>query len=250
MKKHKLLLLYALVCFVLLSGCSVNITRDNAAEDINDSSLSLDGYITADGARAILQNWIDNHPFQLGAEIEPDEYLTSGEVQGEDYTFNGSEYYRFYLSIIRLGVAEILVHKETGNIFHLKSPYSSIGFGLIDDWYNKDHADINEGFDGAGKDVLEMSDDELTDYVIRNAPEVNERMNMRGGGNLKLIVIENIREDIPNESKCREVWLVWDIGGDDYDIMIIYAVGGSGAVYQYDPDAGWTWVDPQFNPYE
>jgi hypothetical protein len=115
---------------------------------------------------------------------------------------------------------------------------------LTGDWeYVFGGENYDEGFDGAGKDILEMSDDELIGYVIGNAPEVSERMNMLGGANLKLVVIENIREDIPNEGKCREVWLVWDIGGDDYDIMIIYAVGGSGRVYEYDSnDGGWNIV--------
>ena len=63
--------------------------------------------------------------------------MLSGEKHGEDYSY---EFYRFYLSIVRLGVAEILVDKETGALFHFDSPYSSVGFAPIDDWYNADHA--------------------------------------------------------------------------------------------------------------
>ena len=99
-----------------------------------DDENYYDGY---DEAKAILQSWVDSHPFQLGAEIEHNNNLLPSEAQGEDYS---DEFYRFYLAIIRLGVAEILVHKETGALFHLDSPYNSVGFGPIDDWYNKDHA--------------------------------------------------------------------------------------------------------------
>jgi len=77
---------------------------------------------------------VDTHPFQLGSELEPD---------SDDFNYDGEEYYRFYLSImsiIRLGVAEILVHIETGMIYHFDSPYSTGGFEPINDWYNRDHA--------------------------------------------------------------------------------------------------------------
>ena len=500
--KFFLLFILFLITAFIFAGCNVNIAGNNAAEDINDSSLYLrsepdetvqpespvipDDYITAGEARAILQDWVDSHPFQLGAEIEPDEYLPSGEVQGEEYTFEGGEYYRFYLGITRLGVAEILVHKETGNLFHLESPYSSVGFAPIDDWYNKDHAagtdglndddpafgllnslapvyytlvgvysddkgwadaydELGEAADGVflyivpygtglfgtpgeeygfvwwdkdefnmngeispyslenngniltvwnfyffaglkfqkkdeipdsvpalykevnlqsgnpgylwadfpavfggwdnlmqddygdfsgyllevvpeaqeyinmgmsalvtgetveaggfpacmtvelgmnhadqfvrekhyaitpdggvlqldwltggweyifggeyyeegpegAPDILDMSDAQLKNYLIGNAPEISERMNMRGGENLRLIVLENIREDIPGESRCREIRLVSDGGGDAYDIVIIYAVGGSGAIYE-DTLNGWVEVDPSYHPY-
>jgi hypothetical protein len=112
-------------------------TEDTKADKKKDPPSTVETYITDHEARSILQTWVDSHPFQLGAEIDPDEYLLPGEKQGEDYS---DEFYRFYLSITRLGVAEILVHKETGELFHLDSPYSSVGFGPIDDWYNKDHA--------------------------------------------------------------------------------------------------------------
>ena len=96
--------------------------------------------ITPLEARGIVQTWLENHPFQLGAILVRDENLFYDEIQGEDYEKDGEEYYLFYVSIIRLGVASILVHNETGELFHLDSPYNSVGFASIDDWYESDHA--------------------------------------------------------------------------------------------------------------
>ena len=86
-------------------------------------------------ARGLLLLWFDSHPFQLGAAIEP-EY--------DEYTYNGNDFYRFNLSIIRLGGAEILVQKDTGKIYHLTSPGDSVGFVLADEWYTKDHDFFND----------------------------------------------------------------------------------------------------------
>ena len=86
--------------------------------------------ISAGEARAILQAWVDSHPFQLGSVLEP---------ESDVYALDGITYYRFELSIIKLGVAQILVNEKTGEMFHLTSPYSSVGFAPIDDWYNLDH---------------------------------------------------------------------------------------------------------------
>ena len=168
MKKIFVLLLVLLVSITLMAGCgggdNTQAPAPDATEDAAEgtkedtsggdseqtytpdaaagSTADMQGggvttNITANEARAILQSWVDSHPFQLGAQINPDEALPLGEKQGEDYS---NECYRFYLGITRLGVAEILVHKETGALFHLDSPYSSVGFVPIDDWYNKDHA--------------------------------------------------------------------------------------------------------------
>ena len=90
------------------------------------------GAITSRAARAAVQNWVDSHPFQLGSILE---------LESDGYTLDGITYYRFYLGIIRLGVAEILVNEKTGDMFHLTSPYSTVGFAPIDDWYSTDHAD-------------------------------------------------------------------------------------------------------------
>jgi len=87
--------------------------------------------VNVDEARSTLQVWVDSHPFQLGSNLEP---------ENDTYIIDGVEYFRFYLSIVRLGVAEILVNQETGAFFHLASPYSSSGFEPLDDWYNKHHS--------------------------------------------------------------------------------------------------------------
>ena len=90
------------------------------------------GAITSQEAREALQNWVDSHPFQLGSTLEP---------ESDVYALDGITYYRFYIGIIRLGIAEILVNEKTGEMFHLTSPYSTVGFAPIDDWYSTDHAD-------------------------------------------------------------------------------------------------------------
>ena len=98
-------------------------------------------HITLQEARSALQAWVDNHPFQMGGELEP---------ESDNYVLDGVEYYRFYIGIIRLGVAEILVNQETGEIYHFNSPYSTGGFQPIDNWYNQDHAAGAAAVSGAG----------------------------------------------------------------------------------------------------
>ena len=108
------------------------LTRMMFADKRIEFSIAGTGVaITSEDARKALQNWVDSHPFQLGSELEP---------ESDVYTLDGITYYRFYLSIIRLGVAEILVNDKTGEMFHLTSPYSTVGFAPIDDWYRTDHA--------------------------------------------------------------------------------------------------------------
>ena len=82
-------------------------------------------------AGLILQAWVESHPFQLGSELDP---------SSDGYSIGGDGYYRFKLSIIKLGVAEILVNDETGKLYHLSPPTSSAAFEPIDDWYNREHA--------------------------------------------------------------------------------------------------------------
>jgi hypothetical protein len=151
-KKIIVLLLVLSVSVSLLTGCGggnkkqastagskTSIPGDVAAGGIDDMPVEeVEINYTADEAREILQAWVDSHPFNLGAAIVPDEQLMSGEKQGEDWD---ERMYTFYLGITRLGVAEIFVHKETGALYHYDSPYSSVGFTAIDNWYNKDHAE-------------------------------------------------------------------------------------------------------------
>ena len=150
MKKTIMLLLVLILSITLLVGCgSINIgppvtptvasgteqpdtpiaTTEQAESP--DPEIAKD-FITSDAARALLQSWVDSHPFQLGSVLEP---------ECDEFFVDGVEYYRFVLSIIGLGKAEILVHKETGEIFHFDSPYSTQGFEPVDDWYNRDHAE-------------------------------------------------------------------------------------------------------------
>ena len=150
MKKTTALLLF--LCMALLAGCDSGDSIQSAAASISAPSdapiatpvisptaatattapwPSPTETTAKDEAKALLQAWADSHPFQLGSEIEP---------ESDDHVVDGKEYYRFYLGIIRLGVAEILVDKETGELFHFTSPYATVGFAPIDEWYAKDHA--------------------------------------------------------------------------------------------------------------
>ena len=128
MKKLIASLFAIIVIIALFAGCGGMNTEAKPGMETEPKPEST---ITADEARAILKTWADEHPFQLGSEIEPG---------NDEHTVDGVEYYRFYLGITRLGVAEILVHKETGEIFHLTSPYNDVGFEPVDDWYNREHA--------------------------------------------------------------------------------------------------------------
>ena len=83
-------------------------------------------------ARAVLQAWVESHPFQLGAVLEE---------ESSAYQLDGIGYYRFTLSIIRFSGVDILVNQKTGDIFHLESPLSNSGFEPINDWYNREHAE-------------------------------------------------------------------------------------------------------------
>ena len=94
------------------------------------SPTAANAYITVDEARVILQAWVDGHPFQFSSSLGP---------ESDDHIANGVEYYRFYLAIERFGVAEILVHKETSEIYHLISP-GSTSLEPLDDYYNREHS--------------------------------------------------------------------------------------------------------------
>jgi len=101
----------------------------NDTPDDTSADTPTDNYITEEEARDILQTWIDTHPFQLGSNLEPGR---------EDHVVKGVEYYLFYLGIERFGVAGVLVHKETGSLFHLSSPGNN-KFEPLDVWYSRDH---------------------------------------------------------------------------------------------------------------
>ncbi len=147
-----MIFIIVLLCIAALSGCGSpidepaapaaatgdkpDISRGEPAESTSEptsepDSEEPDTSLSVDKAREILEGWVDSHPFQLGAALED---------RSDDYTFDDVEYYRFYLGIVRLGVAEILVDKETGELFHLTSPYASVDFAPIDEWYSIDHA--------------------------------------------------------------------------------------------------------------
>jgi hypothetical protein len=136
MKKSFLLLLVIFLSISLITGCggSANnsqILSPEATRDNNKSSPSASQKnLTATEARAVLQAWVDSHPFQFVSELESGSY---------EHIFGGKEYYLFHLGIIRLGIVEILVQKETGELFHLSSPDNPI-FEPLDDWYEKERA--------------------------------------------------------------------------------------------------------------
>ena len=92
----------------------------------DDNASKLDP-LTADEARALLQVWMDSHPFLTSSELEP-EY-------GEQSLFFG-EFYSFCIEITLSGTLEVLVDKNSGELFHL----SSLGwheFEPLNDWYER-----------------------------------------------------------------------------------------------------------------
>ncbi len=147
--KRSIIFVIVLLCIALISGCGSPaeeqptapaaatgdkpvISRGESTGSTSEpDSEETEASLSVDEAREILQAWVDSHPFQLGAELE---------AGSDDYALDGAPYYRFYLGIVRLGVAEILVDKETGALFHLTSPYASVDFAPIDEWYSIDHA--------------------------------------------------------------------------------------------------------------
>ena len=103
--------------------------------------------LTRAAARENAQNWLDQHHFQFSAVLEQ---------VSDDYATNLGEYYRFYLGIERFGVAEILVNRKTGEMFHLTSPGNS-EFAPLDDWYNQYHRFFPEE-DGFGWQTITTID--------------------------------------------------------------------------------------------
>ena len=147
MKKTMILLLVFMLGITLLAGCSpaakepdsVSVPDTVASADSsggNDEQTSVpdastETTITSGEARTILQEWTDSHPFQLGSALEP---------ESDEQTVDGTAYYRFYLGVERFGVIEILVHKETGALFHYMSPGNTT-LEPLDDYYNREHKD-------------------------------------------------------------------------------------------------------------
>jgi len=107
----------------------VGIVWDGRTRTVNITSAAPGGAKSAIQARVILQGWVNSHAFQLGSELED---------KSDVHTAGGVEYYRFYLSITRFGIVEVLVNKETGELFHLESPGNPT-FEPLDDWYDRDH---------------------------------------------------------------------------------------------------------------
>jgi len=126
-KKYIILVLALILGITLLAGCDDG-KNEQIPEPIDPSTPET--LLIVDEAREILHAWVDSHPFQLSGSLEP---------ESDDHTVDGVEYYRFYLEIERFGVSEILVHKETGKLFHLISPGNTT-FEPLDDWYDKNHS--------------------------------------------------------------------------------------------------------------
>jgi hypothetical protein len=84
------------------------------------------GRMTAEEARVIIQTWVDNHPFYLGSNLEP-EYIE----YGDDYIFS--------IGIVRFGIVDVIVNSQTGELIHYSSPGHQFSEPL-NDWYNREHA--------------------------------------------------------------------------------------------------------------
>jgi len=108
---------------------TVMVYQLNPDFDPGSTPPVTDNFISEEEARGILQAWIDAHPFQLGSDLEP---------SSADMTVRGVEYYFYRLGVERFGVVEVLVQKETGELFHLSS-LGNRSFEPLDDWYNRDH---------------------------------------------------------------------------------------------------------------
>jgi len=65
--------------------------------------------LTAEEARELLQTWLDAHPFPLGGDID--------DTYDDSLVFEGVEYHTFYLGVVRFGLFDVYVHKETGELF-------------------------------------------------------------------------------------------------------------------------------------
>jgi len=117
---------FAALLLLCLTACNPTSTPESPG---SPPSAGETASLTETEARKAAQAWIDGNPFQFSAGLEP-EY--------DELTVDNADYYRFYLGIERFGVAEILVHKETGELFHFESPGCDI-FQPIDDWYYQNH---------------------------------------------------------------------------------------------------------------
>jgi hypothetical protein len=139
MKKLIAISLALIISITMITGCG-GVAKEPVGDSVSDSDIetgledegSIETYITYREAREALQTWVDGHPFQFVSELEPE--------SDDNHIVDGMEYYRFFLGIIRLGVIEILVDKETGEFFHFNSPGNNT-IEPLDDWYERERAE-------------------------------------------------------------------------------------------------------------
>ena len=147
MKRTMTLPLALILAVIMLPACSLlgnepaqgSMGGDSAGVDASTPEdrqplapdVSAETYIAADEARAMLQAWVENHPFQLGAALEP---------ESDEHSAGGKAYYRFYLGVVRFGIIEILADKETGALYHCASPGND-AFEPLDAYYEREHKD-------------------------------------------------------------------------------------------------------------
>jgi hypothetical protein len=103
-------------------------TLSYGTQDSSSGSANSKLMLTCDQARSVLQGWLYSNPFELGSDIEPG--CSDISLEGE----HGGDFHSFSVSITRFGNAEVLVNKDTGELYHNSSPGNDV-FQPLDDWY-------------------------------------------------------------------------------------------------------------------
>ena len=99
----------------------------------NNTQSETKTYLNADGAIKILSAWVEVHPFLWGG------FVNSYSFSYTECTIGGEEYYSTDISIYWYGCLEVLINRETGELFTYSSPEQE-AIKLLDDWYNEDYA--------------------------------------------------------------------------------------------------------------
>jgi len=156
-------------------------------------------------------------------EMSSDGYLNLHLSDGEPFYYSGPdepmEHYRFYQS-------------EYQN-------YTDTDEGFYEDFNEGDYTENDDP-----TNVGLYNDDELIEFLLANASEANERVNLMRSP-LEPYISGDITE-IEYEGICRNVWLVSNAGGE-MEFIILYTISDVGSIYEYDKENDvWKFVNNPF----
>jgi len=118
----------AILLFLFMLSIGASLTGWNQASAETHITTEL---LTAEQAREILQEWLDNHPFDRPAVLA---------FEHDEYSDGSAEYYHFSLDDMERYWLNFLVHKQTKSLYFMMisdGEEAVIEIEPLDDWYNK-----------------------------------------------------------------------------------------------------------------